>query len=241
MEANTTNPKDSETELCDICGERPAKVLETELGDKPYRWVFPCHPCAEKQAAEELLETERRIAGERRDLFERIVPPLYQDSDPRHFPPEWEAIKRWRPKDGKGLIIVGASGKCKTRMAAELLRILLCDEGRRIGFVRASELAKLVREQFQNVESVAVQARERLRDIRTAGILCFDDLGKQANSPTVEEAIYELIEDRTAHKRPMIVTVNAVGDELEQMMSDDRGAPIVRRLREFCEPVIIES
>lgn len=238
------NQKASETELCPKCGEAPAQLFGCpELGISSTAW--PCEECEEKEW-EECKEREReekreRIAKRRNDLIESRIPPLYRDSDVARFPVEWNEIKDWSPEDEKGLILVGSSGTCKTRMAAEILRRLCLKDGVNIGFVRASELAKLVRDQFYSEAKVSEKARGALRFLQTIQVLCLDDLGKQANSPTVEEAIFELIEERTSHFLPMIVTVNAVGDELATMMSADRGAPIVRRLREFCKPVVIET
>jgi len=52
-----------------------------------------------------------------------------------------------------------------------------------------------------------------------------------------ETELFNLIEERSQHLRPLIVTTNTVGDSLEDKFSDDRSGPLLRRVREFCEPV----
>ena len=62
-------------------------------------------------------------------------------------------------------------------------------------------------------------------------------MGSEKFTPRCETELFNLIEERSQHLRPLIVTTNTVGDSLEDKLSDDRAGPFLRRIREFCEPV----
>jgi DNA replication protein DnaC len=78
-----------------------------------------------------------------------------------------------------------------------------------------------------------------IRRAHRAEILFIDDIGKEKYTERVESEFYDLIETRTAHLRPILWTANTSGAGLEAMMSPDRGAPILRRLREFTEIITL--
>ena len=68
-------------------------------------------------------------------------------------------------------------------------------------------------------------------------MVLLDDLGKEKLTERVECEPFNLIEERSQHLRPIIVTTNTTGDTLESRFDDDRAGPFLRRVREFCEPV----
>jgi len=77
-------------------------------------------------------------------------------------------------------------------------------------------------------------ARRQLETLRRAEVLFIDDLGKEKFTERVESELYDLVETRTAHLRPILWTSNATATRLKEMLSADRGEPIIRRLKEFC-------
>lgn len=76
-----------------------------------------------------------------------------------------------------------------------------------------------------------------LEEAGTIPILFFDDFGKLKMTERAEVELFGLIERRCANELPIIVTTNDTGDTLASRMSDNRGPAMIRRLREFCEPV----
>jgi len=54
-----------------------------------------------------------------------------------------------------------------------------------------------------------------------------------------QAAYYGVFEHRAAHLKPIIATMNTTGDMLLARMTEtgraDRGEPLIRRMREFCE------
>ena len=68
-------------------------------------------------------------------------------------------------------------------------------------------------------------------------LVVFDDFGKNRMSDRVEAEIFGVIERRMSHELPIIISTNDTGQSLESRLSPDRGAPLVRRLRECCESI----
>jgi len=70
-----------------------------------------------------------------------------------------------------------------------------------------------------------------------AELVFFDDLGKCKLTENVEASLFEVIEQRTSWKRPTIVTTNDTGESLKARMTENRGNPLVERLKEFFQVV----
>ena len=68
-----------------------------------------------------------------------------------------------------------------------------------------------------------------------------DDLCKAKMTEAQEQALYAVFERRAAWLRPTIATMNSTGDMILARMTEagraDRGAALLRRMREFCEVV----
>ena len=78
-------------------------------------------------------------------------------------------------------------------------------------------------------------AKQTLYRARRRKILFLDDLGKAKFTERVEMEFYDLIEFRAANKLPILFTANMSGKQLTEALGEDRGEPIMRRLREFCD------
>jgi DNA replication protein DnaC len=74
-------------------------------------------------------------------------------------------------------------------------------------------------------------------------ILFIDDLGKSkfqtfdGTGKAAEEFLFDLVNDRMAAMKPCVFTCNKDGETLKASMSEDRGEPFLRRLRESCVSV----
>ena len=191
-----------------------------------------CPECMEKQRAEAEYEAAARIAFERNEEWRRICPPLYRETDLARLPMPPEIITRvlnWKGGP-KGLSLVGKTKGGKTRIMFMLLE-QLHQEGRSITVITGKEFERYVHRMFEKDND----ARDMIRKVQRAEILFIDDIGKEKYTERVESEFYDLIEKRTSHLRPTIWTANTNGIGLGAMMSPDRGAPILRRLREFTE------
>lgn len=122
----------------------------------------------------------------------------------------------------------GQSGRGKSRCAWELLKreyltgrsvaVLDCSFGFDYG-------AKF---------SISVADAVRWMDQKTrVDLLLMDDTLKVKLTDSVEAALFMLVNYRTENQLPIILTTNDTGETLQSRMSDDRGAALLRRLREF--------
>jgi len=186
-------------------------------------------------------EQQKRIISERSMAWEAICPPLYQMTRQDH--PDLNAailaeVLKWHDNgDGKGLCLIGPSGRCKTRIIM-LLAKRLHFEGVNVYFTAATRLAWAFQNQTGN-DPRNGEARDAIIKAQKCRVLVLDDVGKEKFTETVERDFYDLVEQRTSYLRPTHWTANATGPQLEAMMSGDRGGAIMRRLREFTEAIAV--
>lgn len=171
-------------------------------------------------AAAKRIERWLQIPKIYREPFEPAKSPI---------PPDvFAEVRRWTPESGRGIGLLGASGMGKTRLLVRLLHRLECTWL----FVPATRYAAAVREQYDHDHFTANRAFELLRDCRTVQVLLLDDIGQESPTEAVSEAMFDLIEYRTARKKAVLWTGNFTADEL-RTRHKTRGAAIVRRLQEF--------
>lgn len=175
-------------------------------------------------------------AKARRDaLFcERICPKLYLDTDIARLPQkEFTQVMQWE-LGPRGLLLLGETGKGKTRVAWQAIRKVF-SQGKEdisfrwfdcVGF--GHELAKHYRTE---------DAEEWLENTASVDLVFFDDLGKLKLTERAEVELFGMVERRFAAMLPIIVTTNDTGDTLAARMTDNRGPALIRRLREFCDAI----
>ena len=206
------------TLVCPNCGtERERK--EKERWGKNERRTLECDNCS----------TTRRVSK-----FNQTCPLLYQESEAIRLPQaQLRQVMDWT-FGTKGLLLIGATGKGKSRIAWKLLRRVLCEDKPEraflwfdcIGF--GHEIARHYRLE---------DAEQWLDRVAETPLLYLDDLGKLKLTERAETELFGLIERRCANQLPMIVTTNDTGDSLAARMTENRGPALVRRLREFCHVI----
>jgi DNA replication protein DnaC len=128
--------------------------------------------------------------------------------------------------------LIGAAGEGKTRAAWMLLKRIHMT-GKKVYGLTGTQLAKFAADQWHSRAEDKRNAEEAIDRCRSVSLLLIDDLGKQKFTERAELELYDILEYRTSHLRPTIVTANSDGKELLQMLSEDRGEPILRRIQEF--------
>lgn len=211
-----------------------------------------CPDCLEREERErEEKERLNALESRRKSEWELTVPPLYRSTDVNHkdYPTKihakaisWTDTVFSGQSDSKPFFgIIGPSGKCKTRIASQMIKNAIWKD-KSTEWINATSFQKLVQNQWSKksvtssvFESATVgeTARDQIETIRSCDLVVFDDLGKGRLTETVAGAIYDLIEDRTANSRAVIWTSNAKLDDLLKMLPKDSGLPIIRRLIEF--------
>ena len=218
---------------CKECG----KDFETEevyMPELNRRFVFQsaCEPCLDRLLTERDVQEKEAKAKKREDDFWAMVPAIYKTTDETKINSKLKrAIYEWK-FGPQGIGIKGPSGTQKTR-AAVLLLHSLHKGGKSVFYLKATNLTKNALEAFSDDKAIKKHALESIRNATECQVLLLDDIGKGRLSPSAEESLYALLDTRTENLLPTIWTTNADSSQLHDMMSEDRGDAIMRRLVEF--------
>ena len=191
-----------------------------------------CNECGEvvkKETGEFEKSEKQRIRAKE---WENICPPIYQDTELDRIRTQISAetiknVLEWEPNP-IGIGLAGKTGKGKTRLVFFLLESLYI-QGFNLRAISAKKFEKYCHEMFSDKSD----ARQNIEHLHKTKILFIDDIGKEKFTERVESEFYDLIEHRTSYKLPILWTSNATSQLLQKMMSEDRGEPIIRRLKEF--------
>lgn len=179
----------------------------------------------EKQKQEEQQKAEKYLEQHR--------PKIFAETDIGLLPaaqPAIEQVLSWSPKQNRGLLLHGETGRGKTRLVWLLLEQLI-RKGFRPLFFTSDQLSRELGESFAKRSH-----DDTLQRIYNRRILCIDDLGKEKPTQRWEEDLFSIIRERTDQARPTIITTNFVGQGLIERFNDPELAkPLVRRLREFSQ------
>ena len=206
---------------CHACG---AKWETAEPSPAPdYVYDRECQPC-------KIIRLRER--------FTKILPVIFADTDPARL--RQDTLKKtmaWK-YGRKGLVLDGETGLGKTRTAWLLLRRVLVDDGRDIKFAWFKDITF---GQELGIRYRNETAEEWLQGLAKVPLLFIDDIGKMKLTDRAESELFGIIDQRCENGLPMIVTTNDTGESLKNRMdaanNAGRGAPLVRRLREFCEQI----
>jgi DNA replication protein DnaC len=132
----------------------------------------------------------------------------------------------------QGLLVVGNTGTGKTWVMWQLLRRLL-EEGLSAVVLNAVTLRSgLVNAAREGDTEIYV------RRLAGAEVLYWDDFGQTHLSEAASEMLLHLVEQRTSHERPLLLTSQYSGGALEsQFQRPEMGAALRRRINEFCRVI----
>jgi hypothetical protein len=220
------------TEMCRSCGKPfPAEAFPLTIGSRTI--VLRTTVCA---SCREPGRVPPSGAG-RLTKWERLCPPHYQRDLPAGLlARSWVAgVLSWQ-YGPQGLLIVGDTGTGKTWVMWRLLRRLL-DESCNVVTLDAvtyrSGLANAAREG---------ETENYVRRLSRADVLYWDDFGQTHLSAAASEMLLHVVEQRTSHQRPLLLTSQYRGDALElQFERPEMGAAVRRRINEFCQVVIADA
>ena len=175
-----------------------------------------------------------KISRKKPVSWEDICPANYRRENVPLSEKGIETINEWQ-YGPKGLLLAGPTERGKTTLAWRLLKRMF-DEGRSIAAYDSTEFSRKVAKLYADSPSQAVDWIESLIAV---DVLLLDDLGKGRMTDRVESELFGVVEGRSKHMRPIIVTTNMTGGELSSAMSSDRGEPLMRRFRNYCEIVVV--
>ncbi|MEW6160158.1 MAG: ATP-binding protein [Verrucomicrobiota bacterium] len=196
-------------------------------------FVDVCPNCSEHHAIVDARQALAEAERARNDRWERLCPLEFRDTKLERLPVP-NATKRvlaWQ-YGPRGLILHGPTGTGKSRSSWLLLRREF-KAGRRIVVMDYSAGIEYARQYSESTRTADNWVCARME----CDLLFMDDVLKARLSDGFEAALFAIVAERTENGRPIIATTNDTGTSLEARMTDDRGAALVRRLREHCDSV----
>ena len=238
---NTTDINEPQTlvtnEICS-CGT-PFQAHRIFIFNKWITCDRFCLSCtSEKKAKDDAAMEAQRLEGIKRRWSEKC-PWEYRTVDEGgntnleqmdSRTPSWRQVMEWT-HGPQGLLLRGETGTCKTRAMWRLCRKLF-DQGQRFYATTGPRLEAEIRQAIGKFEEV-----ELIDRMANHSILFIDDFGKGATTDVIQSATFAIIDERVSRGRPMLITTNDSGETLAARMSADRGAPMIRRLREHCKSI----
>lgn len=226
---------------CAVCqAPIPTEVERAALqfGDLTRRLmaIIICDQCRADRDAEADRSAAAKLLSDRKDQWNRICPEIYRDFDlvqSRH-PEASERIIQWNPREGRGLLVVGASRAGKTRAVYQMLRRKFM-EGAKVSAFRGTKWTELAIAKARGGDE-SPEARRLIAEAHSADLTFVDDFAKNRWTETTEVAFWELLEDRGSRRKPVILTCTETGDAMIQRMGHS-GQDIINRLREFCDVI----
>lgn len=216
-DTNRPHPFEGCCKVCNVPLEQPWRLINHPSAPG-WHAVNCCDQCYEAAGKSEQTGLSK--------WFEERCPP--------EFRPAWDPnyasallLKKclyWDWKLKRGLILVGKSGSSKTRAAWKIVEQLSRDN---VTWFFATAL--------EVMEGLPAEAKK-------TKVLVIDDLGNDRLTPAKEIELLKVIRNRVDWHQPIIVTTQYRGRDLSDRFSDQSTAQaIVRRLREFCDPINIDQ
>jgi DNA replication protein DnaC len=174
---------------------------------------------------------ERRILAEA--LLRELPPALLRSFDLRRHPnrPAHAQVMAWQPS-AAGLMLVGATGKGKSRSLLQLIH-RLAFEGVRVTYWSAPRLADRISGlAFEDVGELD----KLLRRLEGSTVLALDDFGAFKPTERVAASLHRVIDTRYSAGRPILISTNCSPAELQRQLLDEYGRTI-RRLQEMTQAI----
>jgi hypothetical protein len=217
---------------CRNCGVIFTTQQLNILGHK-FHFRYLCPPCDAAKHASDQERKANQKEDELRTAWEAICPPIYRDTDLGRIDPRCaQAALDWDASGSVGVGILGTTGAGKTRALYHAMqrahRI-----GRSCAAISHNAFSRAVGIAFSGEGADRAEARHRLEQLRRAQVVLIDDLGKAPSTERTDAELEDLVEERTANRRPILWTSNGSAGWLAKRLGNDRGEPFVRRLSEF--------
>jgi endogenous inhibitor of DNA gyrase (YacG/DUF329 family) len=167
--------------------------------------------------------------------WEDMVPALYRETEVKKLPEQakilWEHLKDWSITLGKGIDILGASRTGKTRTMCLILEKLHKEKIPFKLFLAGqfnAQLADAKRSSFYK------QWRDEVVNIP---VLAIDDLFSEKLTDTTQAGLFEIIEQRMANKKILLITRQVKRSEAVRQFTDPRRCEsLFNRIKETCDP-----
>ena len=203
----------SETRTCTDCGCRYTHT-PLMMGDVDMiAHCSTCEPCSEKAAAEEAKHEKQEKA---RIRWEQTVESEYRKTSTDHpdFPKAiyGKCLAWMRDPDRMPFLgLIGKSGHGKTRVISQIVKHMIW-RGDYVTWINSAKFQWCCQNQFNDQSKD--EAQRTLRMATKTAILVFDDIGSLKATEAVSDALYGLLEHRTANGLTTLWTSNETLDEI---------------------------
>ncbi len=241
-----------QTTQCKHCGNSLELEIPDEAGlARDYALRF-APMTVHNGCAYQMEQNQRDVSEDLRLLkamqtWQHLVPPLYHTSGDWILATDSKTLNRAKVMQviawqfgSKGLFLYGEkSGTGKTTAAYLITKSAIANQ-KRCAVFSHSEFSR----KASFLTNTDQQAGSRwIKLVNECDLLVIDDFGKSrfktadGTSKQAEELLFDILDSRIANKRPTILTSNDNAATLRARLSAERGEPLLRRLREFFEPV----
>lgn len=201
---------------CSEC-HKPFKIILDRNTQHQYR----CDPC---DAAHTEMIRQARIRSK--------VPKAFQNTERERLPEprKLDEILAWQ-YGPEGMLLYGPTGAGKSRCVWELIK---------------RDIARVTFEVLDSSSAIhyaskfgkeSAQVENWLDDLCKKELVFLDDIFKNKMTDSFEGFIFSIVDQRVQNELPIIVTCNDTGESLTSRLTVDRGAPLIRRLRECCRVI----
>lgn len=165
------------------------------------------------------------------------LPSRFKDTEVTRLHPSMQMAVLWNPTVGKpGLLMHGTSGIGKTRAAWHIVNRLFL-HGLDLGYNLPINFMSMRRFEKEMIDSFEERRHgAALESVCRSPFLVLDDLGKERLTSRMATDLFGVIDHRTEHDLPTIVTTNFSGRAfLDRFLPQDKetGLAIARRIRDY--------
>lgn len=220
-----------------ITGPAPAGGTCPSCGGFLAAGLALCTPCKAKARAK--AEATSQVAQDGAQRTAKAIadtvaafPEVIRETDAAQLDPRLRAVvDAYDPSKRQSWLLFGATRVGKTRTAFCLARRYAEAMGKPAAFLTMRRFEATVDKSFKDKRHGEV-----LQGLIDCPFLVLDDFGKERLTERLAVDLFALVDERTADRRPTVITTNLTGDVLEAKFAavePNLASALVARLREF--------
>lgn len=196
-----------------------------------------CSPCKarqreERERAGDVALSQSKARQEAIASTESAFPEVIRETDPARLSDALrKVVNEYQPAARESWVLFGPTRAGKTRTAFLLARAFASYHCRPATFLTMRRFESAIDKSFQTKRHA-----DCLERFIEAPFLVLDDFGKEKLTERLACDLFAIIDERTADRRPTVITTNLTGDLLEAKFSSVEptlAEAMVARIREF--------
>ena len=196
-----------------------------------------CTPCKarhreEGERAREVSDNQSKARLEAVRASEMAFPEVIRETDASRLSEALQKVlKEYQPGAKESWVLFGPTRAGKTRTAFLLAKAFATFHGKPATFLTMRRFESAIDKSFQSKRHA-----DCLETFIAAPFLVLDDFGKEKLTERLACDLFAIIDERTADRRPTVITTNLTGDLLEAKFSNVEptlAEAMVARIREF--------